>query len=65
MEPKEIKDAKIRALAIFDQWNNVTGAIEKNTGWYYELQSVIEDAVDCGVQAGLGIFIPLQVEKEE
>jgi hypothetical protein len=65
MTLKQMEDAKIRALTIFDQWNDVTGAVAKNTGWYYELQSVIEDAVECGVQAGLGIFMPLQVEKGE
>ena len=29
----------------FHEWNNVTGVFEKNTGYYFEILSVIEDIV--------------------
>lgn len=58
----ELKNAKRRALNILDKWNDVTGAVAKHTGWYYELQSVIEDAVDCGVQAALKTHDELESE---
>jgi len=28
----------------FEEWNNVTGALAKGTGWYYECLSILEDA---------------------
>ena len=44
--------------------NDVTGAIAKRTSWYYELQSVIEDAVECGAQGATQDFraVPLNNE---
>ena len=62
MKRGQLADAKRRALNIFDEWNNVTGYVEKHTGYYYELQSVVEDAVECGAQAALEIYEPLEVE---
>lgn len=50
----EVDYAIRRALNIFDNWNNCTGFVPKFTGYYYELQSVIEDAVHCGFQQALG-----------
>lgn len=38
------------ALNKFDEWNNVTGYFPKCTGYYYEIQSVIEDAVKIGAK---------------
>jgi hypothetical protein len=32
------------AVEEFDQWNDVTGAIPKGIGWYYECRSIMEDA---------------------
>ena len=29
----------------FDNWVESTGALEKNTSWYFECQSIIEDAL--------------------
>jgi len=40
-------------LNIFDKWINSTGAILKFGGYYCELQSIIEDAVECGIQQAL------------
>lgn len=49
---EENEDARY-ALNELDKWNDVTGAIEKNCGWYYEIQSVIEDCVHIGIQMAL------------
>lgn len=61
----ELEFATRRALNIFDRWNDVTGFVPKFTGYYYELQGVIEDAVHCGAQVGAGVFETLESEKEE
>ena len=55
-------NAQRRALNLFDQWNDVTGVVTKHSSWYYELQSIIEDAVECGAQAALEIHEPLDGE---
>lgn len=54
-----LADAKRRALNLFDEWNDVTGRFDKGTGYYYEIQSVIEDAVECGSQGACGMHEPL------
>jgi len=64
MKQGELADAKRRALNIFDGWNDVTGAVTKGSSWYYELQGVVEDAVDCGAQAASGVHELLEVEKQ-
>jgi hypothetical protein len=61
----ELESAKRRALNLFDKWNDVTGFVPKHTGYYYELQSVIEDAVHCGAQAAVGVHELLESEKDE
>jgi hypothetical protein len=48
----------------FDEWNSVTGFVAMHTGYYYELQSILEDAVHCGVQALLDVKEPLPSEKD-
>ena len=59
----ELEDAERRALNILDQWNDITGCIEKSTGYYYELQGVVKDAVHCGAQAATGDFKKLDGEE--
>ncbi len=59
----ELADAKRRALNLFDKWNDVTGRFEKGSAYYYEIQSVIEDAVECGAQAASGVKEILEAEK--
>ena len=54
MTKGELEFATRRALNLFDKWNDATGFVEKFTGYYYELQSVIEDAVHCGAQQATG-----------
>lgn len=60
----EIEFAKRRAAHVFDKWNDVTGFVPKFTSYYYEIHSCIEDAVECGVQVGVGVHEPLESEKE-
>lgn len=60
----EMEDAKRRALNLFDNWNDVAGGVHKGSSLYYELQSVIEDAVHCGAQAATRDFRPLESEEE-
>ena len=58
----ELENAKRRALNLFDRWNDVTGYVPKHCGYYYEMQGVIEEAVECGMQAGVGVYEPLESE---
>lgn len=64
MKQGEMDSAVRRALNLFDEWNDVASVVIKHTGYYYELQGVIEDAVHCGAQAALGIHRPLPSEEE-
>lgn len=59
MTKGEIDEAVRRAFNKFDEWNNVTGLVQRNTSYYYELQGCIDDAVHCGIQAAIGILEPL------
>lgn len=52
-----------RALKIFENWNNITGCFQKDTGYYFEIQGCIEDAVKCGMQS-LSHYEKLDSEKE-
>lgn len=61
----EIDYATRRALRGFDEWLEVTGAIPEFTCTYYELISIIEDAVHCGFQQALGVRDLLPSEKAE
>jgi hypothetical protein len=60
----EIDYAVRRALGKFDEWNDVTGFVPKFSGYYYEIQSVITDAVHCGFQRALDQEGPLPSENE-
>lgn len=51
-----------RALNILDAWNNCTGVFEVHSSYYFEIQSVIEDAVHCGIQAALNEYDALESE---
>lgn len=62
MTTGELEYAKRRALNIFDRWNDCTGAVPKFTGYYYEIQGCIEDAVECGAQAALGVHEAIESE---
>ena len=60
----KVKDAERYALNEFDKWNDVAGAVQKDSGWYYELQSVIEDAVHIGIQMALKGDVSLNEDGE-
>jgi hypothetical protein len=65
MTKGQLDNAIRRALNLLDRWNDVTGAVPKESSWYYELQSVIGDAVHCGAQAETGDFRPLDGETDD
>jgi hypothetical protein len=48
MTKGEIEFAIRKAFNNFDTWNDVTGVIPKGSGYYYEMQGVISDAVKIG-----------------
>ena len=43
-----LEQAKRHALHNFDEWNSVTGFPTPHTSYYYEITSLIEDAVEFG-----------------
>jgi len=53
MKRGEMEYAKRMALNSFDEWNDCTGFFDKGTSYYYEVQSVIEDAVKIGIKVAL------------
>ena len=59
----EMDFAKRRALNIFDAWNDCTGVVEKFSSYYYEIQGVVEDAVECGAQAACHVHEQLESEE--
>ena len=63
MKKGEADYAVRRALNKLDEWLEVTGIIPKHTGYYYEVQGVVEDAVHCGIQEALGLEEPLPSER--
>lgn len=50
MTKGQIESAIRAAYNQLDTWNNVTGVVQPDTGYYYELQAVIEDCVHIGIQ---------------
>jgi hypothetical protein len=63
MNKGEMDYAVRRALNLFDKWNDITGYFQKFSGYYYEIQGVIEDAVHCGAQGATGNYKELDSEK--
>lgn len=50
MTKGELEYAIRKAQIMFDEWNDVTGVPVKGTSWYYEILSLIEDAVKIGAK---------------
>lgn len=48
MTKGELEYAIRQALNNLDNWNEVTGCFPKGTSYYYEMQSIVEDAVKIG-----------------
>ena len=61
MKKDEIEEAESLALKQMDEWLDVTGIIDKDTGYYYELEDLIKESVHIGIQKSLG----LNIEKDE
>lgn len=51
--------AERKAKEILDEWLEVTGIIEFNSSWYYELCSIIDYAVQLGAKAALGLELKI------
>ena len=49
----EIEEAVRIALGLYDEWNEITGYPPHSMSYYYEIQSLIEDAVELGVAMGV------------
>jgi hypothetical protein len=58
------KLARSRAIDIYKNWQEITGAIPEQTSTDFEVQGCIEDAVHCGIQHALGIQVPLISEED-
>lgn len=48
-----VNEAERIALNQLDKWNDIAGFVKKHTGYYYEVQGLIEDAVHIGIQMAL------------
>ena len=53
MTKGELENAERKALNMLDEWNEVACIVPVNTGYYYELQSIVEQAVRIGAQIAL------------
>ncbi len=60
MKVGELEKAKRLALQLFDEWNDVTGVVMEHSGSYYEICSVIEDAVDIGAKMASGVKVNIK-----
>lgn len=50
MSKGELEYAIRQALNSLDNWNDVTGLFPKGSGYYYEIQGVVTDAVKIGAK---------------
>lgn len=46
-----MNQARFKARDAFRQWNDVSGVFNPGSGYYSEILSVIDDAVQCGWEA--------------
>lgn len=63
MTKRQVSKAVRRALTIFDKWNEITGCFP-NGSYLAEIESIIEDAVHCGIQEALEDFKKLESEND-
>jgi len=47
--------AKRKALQVFDEWVDVTGFVQRHSGYYDEICGIIETAVDIGSLVALEV----------
>lgn len=62
MKKIQAEHAERRALNLLDEWLDCTGVVQKFSGYHSELESIIIDAVHCGIQAAFEIEEPLPSE---
>lgn len=55
MQKGQVEYAQRKALEMFDAWNDVTGFVEKFSGYYYEITAIIKDSVDVGAMVALDV----------
>ena len=53
MTKGQVEYAERQAYNEFDRWNDVVGIITKNSGYYAEIQAVVQDAVHIGIQMAI------------
>jgi len=53
MQKGQLDYAIRKALDIMDEWNDCTGTVIKFSSYYYELCSVVSDAVKIGVKVAI------------
>jgi hypothetical protein len=53
MKKGQVDKAERIALNIFDKWNDCTGVVPEASGYYYEVQGCIIEAVHVGIQMAL------------
>ena len=62
MTQGQIETAERKAMNEFDRWNSIAGCVAPDSGYYYEMQGVIEDAVHIGIQ--MALFGEVKYDKE-
>jgi len=55
MKVSQIEYAKRKALQVLDEWLDVTGVVDRFSGYYDELCGIIETAVDIGSMVALEV----------
>ena len=58
----EIEYAKQEACHRFDKWIDVTGVVERHSGYYYEMKSCITEAVDIAFAVAFDRPLPEEDE---
>jgi len=58
-----LNGAMARAQAIFDNWNDLVGFVDKSNSYYREMLGLLDDAVKCGFQAARNQHQELESEK--
>lgn len=51
MTGKHVEQVKASMRKTFDEWLRVTGAVHPASSWRYEIESMLEDAVEAGAAA--------------
>jgi hypothetical protein len=64
MQKGQVEHAVRKAHEVFDRWNKVTGMIPIYSGYYYEMLSIIDDAVHIGIQMALNGEVNMKKEED-